>query len=92
MGRASYRAAHRLFLCRILQARPLKRALASSGSELALIVSDYVYGSVVCRYPTLAGPDAFRPARFQVKYTRARAWICSPAPRPPPSPPQSRCT
>lgn len=74
------------FLCRMLQARPLKRALASSGSELALIVSDYVYGSVVCRYPTLASPDAFRPARFQVRYTRARAWICLPGTPPPAQP------
>jgi hypothetical protein len=72
------------FLFRMLEARPLKRALTSSGPELALIVSDYVYGSVVCRYPSLVSPDAFQPVRFQVKYTRAKAWIYLPG-TPPPS-------
>jgi hypothetical protein len=41
-------------LFRMLDARPLKRALDSSGAELALIVSDYVYSTVVCRHPSLA--------------------------------------
>jgi hypothetical protein len=66
------------FLFRMLEARPLKRTLTSSGPELALIVSDYVHGNVVSRYPSLVSPDAFRPARFQVKYTRAKAWIYLP--------------
>jgi hypothetical protein len=55
----------------MLEARPLKAALAGSGSELALIVSDYVYNNLVRRYPSLVSPDAFRPVKFQVKYTRA---------------------
>jgi hypothetical protein len=66
------------FLFRMLEARPLKRALTSTGPELALIVSEYVHGNVVCRYPSLVSPDDFRPVRFQVKYTRARAWIYLP--------------
>ncbi len=66
------------FLFRMLEARPLKRTLTSSGPELALIASDYVYGNVVCRYPSLVSPQAFRPVRFQVKYTRAKAWIYLP--------------
>jgi hypothetical protein len=65
-------------LFRMLDAQPLKTALAGSGAELALIVSDYVYRNLVCRYPSLVSPDAFRPARFQVKYTRARAWTYLP--------------
>ena len=48
-------------LFRMLDARPLKAALAGSGAELALIVSDYVYRNLVCRYPSLVSPDAFRP-------------------------------
>jgi hypothetical protein len=72
------------FLFRMLEARPLKRTLASSGSEVALIVSEYVHGNVVCRYPSLVSPDAFRPVRFQVKYTRAQAWIYLPAAAYPP--------
>lgn len=65
-------------LFRMLEARPLKRALAESAAELALVVSDYVYGSLVCRYPTLVSPEAFRAARFQVKQTRAKAWTYLP--------------
>jgi hypothetical protein len=79
------------FLFRMLDSRPLKRALTGSSPELALIVSDYVYRNVVCRYPTLASPDTFQPARFQVKYTRARAWTYLPGTPPPQAarPPQA---
>jgi hypothetical protein len=66
------------FLFRMLEARPLRRTLAGSGSELALIVSDYVYGNVICRYPSLVSPQDFQPVRFQVKYTRASAWMYLP--------------
>jgi hypothetical protein len=65
-------------LFRMLEARPLKRALAGSGAELALIVSDDVYRSLVCRYPSLVSPDAFQRVKFQVKYTRAWAWTYLP--------------
>jgi hypothetical protein len=65
-------------LFRMLEARPLKRALSGSSAELALIVSDYVYSTVICRYPSLVSPEAFRSVRFQIKYTRARAWIYLP--------------
>ena len=66
------------FLFRMLEARPLKRALASSRAELALVVSDYVYRCLVCRYPSLVHPDTFRTIRFQAKDTRARAWTYLP--------------
>ena len=65
-------------LFRMLDARPLKRALKGSGAELALIISDHVYRSVVCRYPSKVGPGAFQPVRFQVKNIRARAWTYIP--------------
>ena len=61
-----------------LEARPLKRALAGSGDELALIVSDEVYRSLVCRYPSLVSPHSFQRVRFQVKHTRAWAWTYLP--------------
>lgn len=70
-------------LFRMLEARPLKRALAGSGAELALMVSEDVYRSLVCRCPSLVSPDAFRPVRFQVKRTRGRAWIYLPGIPPP---------
>ena len=65
-------------LFRMLGARSLKEALAGSGTELALIVSDYVYRNLVCRYPSLVSPAAFRPVRFQVEFSRARAWTYLP--------------
>jgi hypothetical protein len=63
---------------RILEARQLKHMLAASGAELAMAVSDYVYRSLVCRYPSLGYPDAFRAFRFQVKQTRGKAWTYLP--------------
>jgi hypothetical protein len=65
-------------LFRMLEARPLKRALAGSGAELALMVSEDVYRSLVCRCPSLVSPEAFQQVRFQVKQTRGRAWIYLP--------------
>ena len=62
------------FLFRMLDARPLKHTLASTGADLALIISDYVYRNIVSRHPSLVSPVAFQPVRFQVKRTRARAW------------------
>jgi hypothetical protein len=72
------------FLFRMLDARPLKHALANTKADLALIVSDYVYRTIVSRHPSLISPAAFRPVRFQVKYTRAQAWTYVPSA--PPSP------
>ena len=66
------------FAFRMLDARPLKRMVAERGAELGLIVSDYVYRSLVCRYPSLGRPDAFRTIRLQAKNTRARAWTYLP--------------
>lgn len=66
------------FLFRMLDARTLKRMLADSGAELGLVVSDYVYRSLVCRYPSLTRPEAFRNVSFKVKQTRGRAWAYLP--------------
>jgi class 3 adenylate cyclase len=66
------------FAFRMLEARPVKHMLAASCAELCLAVSDYVYHSFVCHYPSLVHPDAFRTVRFQVKNTRARAWTYLP--------------
>lgn len=61
------------FLCRMLDAQPLRRALASSGAELALIVSDHFYDTVIIRHPSLADPALFRPLNIKVKRTRVHA-------------------
>jgi len=65
-------------LFRMLDARPLRRALEGSSAELALMVSEAVYRSLVCRCPSLVSPEAFQQVRFQVKHTKARAWIYLP--------------
>jgi len=65
-------------LFRMLDARPLRRALEGSSAELALMVSEAVYRSLVCRCPSLVSPEAFQHVRFQVKHTKARAWIYLP--------------
>jgi len=67
------------FLFRLLDARPLKRTLASTRADLALIVSDYVYRNIVSRHPSLVSPAAFWLVRFKVKSTRARAWTYIPS-------------
>lgn len=66
------------FTFRMLEARPLKRVLAVSGAELGVVVSDFVYRSLVCRYPSLVHPGTFRAMRFQTKNTRAQAWTYLP--------------
>jgi len=75
------------FLFRMLDARPLRHALASAEADLALIVSDYVHRNLVSRHPSLVSPAAFRRVRFQVKHTRARAWTYVPS-----TPPSSAAT
>jgi class 3 adenylate cyclase len=71
------------FLCRMLDAQPLRRALSESGAEVAFIVSDYVYEKLVRRRRSLADPRSFRSVRIQVKRTPVHAWIYLPGGSPP---------
>ena len=66
-------------LFRMLNARPLKRALASSRAELALIISNYLYHTIVCRYPSLISPEAFQPVRVQDHHVSTQAWAYLPS-------------
>ena len=61
-------------LCRLLDARSLKRMLAQSGAEVAFITSGYVYENVIRRRPSLIDPALFQPLSVRVKETRTRAW------------------
>lgn len=71
------------YLCRMLDAQPLRRALSESGADLAFIISDYVYEKLVLRRQSLTDPRSFRRVRTQVKRTPVHAWIYLPAgPRP----------
>jgi hypothetical protein len=70
-------------LFRMLDARPLQRALADSGAELALAVSRYVHDNLVVQHPSLVDPALFRPLRARVKRTRVNAWMYVPGQPPP---------
>ena len=67
-----------VYLCRMLDAQPLRRALSESGSELAFIISDYVYEKLIVRRHSLADRSSFRPVRTRVKRTPVHAWIYLP--------------
>ena len=77
------------FTFRMLEARPLKRMLATSGAELGLIVSDHVYRDLICRHPGFVHPSAFRGARFQAKNIRVKAWTHLPGQRSVPAVPHA---
>jgi hypothetical protein len=70
-------------LFRMLDAAPLRRALAGSGTELALAVSGYMHESLVVRHRTLVDPALFRPMKARVKRTRINAWMYLPGAQPP---------
>ena len=59
---------------RLLDAKPAKTALATSGSVLALIASDEFYRDVVSQEPA-ADPGAYRRITVSVKQTEAVAWL-----------------
>ncbi len=61
-------------LCRLLDARPLKRMLAKSGADIAFIASTYLYDNVIRSRPSLVDPEVFQPMPVRVKETRTRAW------------------
>lgn len=65
------------FLARLVEAPPLRQALALAPESvtLALAVSEHVYEEVVRhRYPGI-DPDTFHRVTFTVKETKSRAWL-----------------
>ena len=66
------------YLCRMLDAPPLRRALSESGTELAFIVSDYVYDKLILRRHSLAESRSFRRVKTQVKRTSVQGWMYLP--------------
>jgi hypothetical protein len=70
-------------LFRMLEAAPLRRALADSGTELALVISGYMHDNLVLRHPTLVDPALFSPLKTRVKQTPVSAWIYLPGASPP---------
>lgn len=65
-------------VCRMLDAPPLRRLLAETGTALGVMVSDRVYDTIVARHPSLTGSASFRSVRTRVKRTRIDAWMYAP--------------
>jgi tetratricopeptide (TPR) repeat protein len=70
---------------RLLDARPLKTALADSPGVLALITSGWFFEDVV-RHSPIAHPETFRPVRVEEKETSTVAWVALPDHPYPPDP------
>lgn len=62
---------------RLLDAAPLKKALADSPGVVAMIVSRMVFDEVV-RHSAVLDPATFRPVEVAVKEVRETAWIALP--------------
>jgi hypothetical protein len=62
-------------LCRLLNAPRLKRLLATSGSDLAFIASDYLYSTVIRRHATLIDPAEFQQITIDVRHATATGWV-----------------
>jgi CRP-like cAMP-binding protein len=65
-----------ILAARILEAPVLKRQLASESADLGLIVSAYVYDTVVKHAPEHVVPTQYRQVRVRVKESRLDAWVC----------------
>ena len=70
---------------RLLEADPLKRALAGSSGVLAVIASQWFFEEVI-RHTPASSPASYRRARVVVKETATTAWICLPDDPYPPEP------
>ncbi|MEU4803430.1 tetratricopeptide repeat protein [Actinosynnema sp. NPDC023587] len=62
---------------RLVDAAPLKQALADSPGTLALLVSRWVFDEVV-RHSAVLDPATFRPVAVRVKEVRDTAWVALP--------------
>lgn len=60
---------------RLCDGRPLRQALDEAASDTALVVSEVIHDSVVRAGLPGVEPTTFHPVTFQVKETRARAWL-----------------
>ncbi|MET7403184.1 hypothetical protein ABZS66_57865 [Dactylosporangium sp. NPDC005572] len=64
-----------IFAARLLDARPLRLSLAESDTDLATMVSPYVYETVVQQLRGAVTPTAFRRTRCTVKGVPITGWI-----------------
>jgi tetratricopeptide (TPR) repeat protein len=62
---------------RLLEAEPLRQALADSAGVLAVIASQWFFDEVI-RHTPASGPALYRRVQVSVKETEGVAWICRP--------------
>jgi CRP-like cAMP-binding protein len=60
---------------RIIEAAKLKKELARTGAHLGVIVSAFVYESVIKHAPGYVDPSQYRLLRFRVKESNLAAWM-----------------
>jgi CRP-like cAMP-binding protein len=60
---------------RIIEAARLKKELARTGAQLGVIVSPFVYESVIKHSPGTVDPNQYRQLRFRVKESNLAAWM-----------------
>jgi len=60
---------------RIIEAAKLKKELARTGAHLGVIVSAFVYDSVIKHAPGYVDPNQYRQLRFRVKESNLAAWM-----------------
>lgn len=60
---------------RIIEAAMLKKELARTGAHLGVIVSEFVYDSVIKHSPGYVDPNQYRQLRFRVKESNLAAWM-----------------
>ncbi|GAA0450404.1 hypothetical protein Ade02nite_59550 [Paractinoplanes deccanensis] len=70
-----YPSASVIHTTRMLDSRPLRRALAVPGPDLAAMVSTSVYETVVRHLCEPAARDAFRPVRYRAKGVPISSWL-----------------
>ncbi|MDN3353809.1 hypothetical protein [Actinomadura sp. DC4] len=66
---------------RLLDAPPLRDALAASDADLAFMASGHVFDTVLKNDRGLVDPRMFTPVRFQVKESQISAWMYVSGPR-----------
>ena len=64
-----------ILAARILEAAKLKKELARTGAHLGVIVSAFVYESVIKHAPGYVDPNQYRQLRFRVKESTLAAWM-----------------
>ena len=62
---------------RLLDAPALKKAIGDSGTQLGVIVSDFVYQTTVRQAPHVTDPQAWTKVRVRSKEASSDAWMAS---------------